>query len=649
VQYACYSPIISARENAIVFMISFRRKKEYRVSVAHDEWVAPEETLVDSHSNYSDLEQPISTSVFKGTTGIVVVLFAIVIGVAFKLSIVSNAFYADLALQNKTVNFAISPPRGIIYDLQGRPLVKNVPSFDLIAISRELPKEKNIRTELAEVIAPIIGKSIEEVEGLIDENIKKNALFIVASDLPKEKILDFTQANPKGFYMIATTKRQYTDGHQFSTIVGYTGKVSRSDLDSDSYYYASDTIGRAGLESFYEESLRGSHGRIYFEQGGESLREEPQAGDSIVLNIDQDIQKNLYSSLFTVLKSAGLSRAAAIVQDPRSGAVLGMVSFPGYDNNIFNGSVSQEEFQKLFLNTNKPLFNRAISGLYNPGSTIKPFIGMAGLQEKVISSSTIIQDCVQLAVPNPFNPNEPSIFKNWRQDIGTFNLRKSIAQSCNVFFYILGGGFENTPGLGITRLVKYLTQGFANAMLGIDLPGEEKGFVPTPDWKKKTRNESWYLGDTYNTSIGQGDLLVTPLWINSYISAIANGGIVYKPRVVSRIIDGSKNTVEIFETQELGKLPFDESVVFQMHYDMGETVRTGTAKALNDLPVTAGAKTGTAEVVKNKSINALFTAFAPLDSPEVTITVLVEGSPSNEGYAINAAHEFLRWYFSRPK
>lgn len=626
--------------------MKFFSKKEYSVSVDHEDWVAPEETLVDSLSNYSDLEQPISSGVFRVATMIIIALFLVIASVSFNMSILSNAMYADLSLQNKTVNFAISPPRGLILDRQGQPLVKNVPSFDLVAVSRDIPKGVDERNRILMSLSSILGTSSDELSNLIAENTKKSSLFVVASDLTKEKVLSVTQLNPRGFTVVATTKRSYLDSHEFSTVIGYTGKVNKSDLGSDSYYLSSDVVGRAGIESQYELTLRGTHGRMYFGQGQESgVQEEPKPGQNIVLNIDADVQKQLYSALYSVLREANLNSAAAIVQDPRDGSVLGMVSFPGYDNNIFNESVSQDQYEKLFLSAGKPLFNRAISGLYNPGSTIKPFFGMAGLQEKVITPRTTIQDCINITIPNPYKPDEPSIFKNWREDFGPFNLRRSIADSCNVFFFTVGGGHDSIAGLGITKIVAFLKKAFADVLLGIDLPGEAKGFIPTPEWKEQTEHAGWFLGDTYNVSIGQGNLILSPLWINTYISAVANGGTIYKPRVANRIVDGAKNTVQLFPSQELGKLPFSPDVIREVHNDMQETVLSGTAKLLQDLPVSAGAKTGTAEVIKHQRINSLFTAFAPLESPQVTITVLVEGSPSNEGYAIRAANNFLKWYF----
>ncbi|MEK9209172.1 MAG: penicillin-binding transpeptidase domain-containing protein, partial [Patescibacteria group bacterium] len=235
--------------------------------------------------------------------------------------------------------------------------------------------------------------------------------------------------------------------------------------------------------------------------------------------------------------------------------------------------------------------------------------------------------------------------KNWRPDAGPFNLYRAIADSCNVYFFTVGGGYGAISGLGIERIGKYLQSAYADALLGIDLPGEERGFVPTPDWKYITKKEPWYQGDTYNTSIGQGDLLVTPLWINSYISAIANGGTLWKPRVAGRIVDEKRETVGVIEARQLGSLPFSSDVIRQMQVAMYRTVTDGTGKLFKDLPVTAAAKTGTAEVIKGQRINSLVTVYAPVENPQVALTVLIEGSAANQGYALRAARRFLGWYF----
>lgn len=625
-------------------------KKEYKISIS-DDWVAPEETLLDSGSEYSDIEIPISADVFRWTFLAAIILFAIVMTFTFKIGITNHDFLANLALQNKSVNFLIPPPRGIVMDRFGKPLVKNSPSFDLLIISREV--RENLSEDNQNKIAGILKIQMDEFKIFISDSIKSNSIFFAATDLNKDQVLAIEYLNPTGYYIVPNTKRYYIDGQQFSQITGYIGKVNKNDL-KDEYYYSTDVVGRLGVEAQYEEILRGEHGMILFSKDkNENLNKDSVQGQNLVLNIDYDLQKKLYNELYGVLASSGLSRGAAVIQNPQNGAVLAMASFPSFDNNLIVNGISDNQFKNLFESKAKPLFNRVISGLYNPGSTIKPFVGMTALQEGIITPQDTIRDCVSLVIPNPFDKNSPYVFKNWRQDFGLFNLRRAIAQSCNVFFFTIGGGPPagggNISGLGAEKIAKYLMAGLANVKLGTDLPGEEKGFVPTPDWKLQTRGENWYQGDTYNISVGQGDLLVTPLWLNSYISAIANGGAIYKPMVAQRVVDEKNNDLEIFKEEVLAKLPFSDNVIAEMKSNMEETVISGTAGILKDLPVRAGAKTGTAEVVKGKSINSLFTAFAPFDHPEINITVLIEGSALNQGLAIRAANNVLKWYFGERK
>lgn len=627
--------------------------KDYRISINED-WVQPEETLLDSGSEYSDIETPISTDVFRWIFLVAVIMFGIAMAFTFKIGIADHESFANLALQNKSVNFLIPPPRGIIMDRLGKPLVKNLPSFDLLVISREV--RGDVLDDNQDRIAGILKIQPEEFKTFISEGIKTNSTFFAATDLNKDQVLAIKYLNPNGYHIVPNTKRYYVDGQQFSQITGYIGKVNSADLKGE-YYYSTDTIGRLGAEAQYEEILRGEHGRIFFsKEEEENFNKDSVQGKNLVLNIDYDLQKKLYNELYRILASAGLSRGAAVIQNPQNGAVLAMVSFPAFDSNLFVKGLSDNQFKNLFESKAKPLFNRVISGLYNPGSTIKPFMGMTALQEGIITPQDTIRDCVSLVIPNPFDTKSPYVFKNWRQDYGLFNLRRAIAQSCNVFFFTIGGGSPagggNISGLGAEKIYKYLTAGLANVKLGIDLPGEEQGFVPSPDWKLQTRGENWYQGDTYNISIGQGDLLVTPLWLNSYVSAIAlagqtNGGTIYKPMVAQRVVDEKNNDLEIFKEEPLTKLPFRDDVILEMKSDMEETVISGTAGILKDLPVKSGAKTGTSEVVKGKSINSLFTAFAPFDHPELNITVLIEGSVSNQGLAIQAAHNVLKWYFER--
>ena len=627
----------------------WQARKEYKISASED-WVSPEETLVDSGSDYRDIEVPISNSIFRITLFTVLALSFLVIVFVFDLSIIRYAYFSGAAFQNKTINFSIPPPRGIIFDRLGRPLAINKPVFDLLAVSKEIKDNY----EYVAKTADILGEDREKFRLSVTENAKNNSVFFVASELDKNQVLAIKTMGSRGFYIIPNTKRYYVDGSQFSQILGYLGKVGKKELDDDNYYYPTDIIGRLGVEAQYEQYLRGEHGNIFFSVGGGSAfdrqfssdSKDPVIGKSLVLNIDYDLQKRLFNELFNVLKDANYAKAAAIVQDPITGAVLAMASFPAYDNNSFIEGLSKAQFENLFENKSRPLFNRVVSGLYNPGSTIKPLIGLMTLEEDIFSPSDTIQNCTELTVVNPYNSDDTYTFNNWRLEYGPFNFKRAIANSCNIYFFIAGGGYGSIKGLGVERIARYLKLSLADSKLGIDLPGEEQGFVPTPNWKLAARGENWYQGDTYNISVGQGDLLVTPLWLNSYISAIANNGIFYKPLMAKQILD-NENVVQRFEPEIIGRLNFKEEVIQEVKNAMLETTISGTAKILGTLPVKIGAKTGTAEVIKGRKVNSIITAFGPFNNPEVTITVLIEGGTStNEGLAVRSAYGFLKWYFN---
>ena len=625
-----------------------RRNKNYNISLGSDDWVAPEETLLDSNSQYSDIEQPISGLIFRFFMAVFLFAFFVILSFVFRNAVIDHDIFAQLAFQNKSANFPLPPPRGAILDRGGLVLVRNIPVFNLLAITRELRDNTEDLAAGINKIAEILGQDPAVLYQEVLNQMKSNSTFFVHLDLTKDQALTIGYFEPRGFYVVPDTKREYLDGRKFSQIIGYTGKVNKENL-ADDYYFITDVVGRLGIENQYEKFLRGMHGNIFFSRGEAGyITQEAVPGNSLTLNIDHDLQIKLYDEVFAVLRDSGLSRAAAIVQDPRDGSVRALVSFPDFDNNIFSSNVSERDYKRLFENRSKPLFNRAISGLYNPGSTIKPLLGMAGLQEKVMTSSDTIEDCIELAVPNPYDQDNPYVFKNWRVDYGLFNLRRAIANSCNIYFFTVGGGFRNIKGLGAERLIKYFNASFIASTLGLDIPGEERGFVPSPEWKLREKGEAWYLGDTYNISIGQGDLLVTPLWLNGYVSAIANGWNFYKPLIVRKVVDKDQKTIAEFNSELIGTLPFSRDVINEVRNAMRETVLSGTAQPLKDLPVTAGAKTGTAEIIKGRTANSFLIVFAPHETPELAMTVLIEGaSTTQQGLALRVADEVLKWYFGK--
>jgi penicillin-binding protein 2 len=322
-----------------------------------------------------------------------------------------------------------------------------------------------------------------------------------------------------------------------------------------------------------------------------------------------------------------VTRGALVALDPHDGAVLAAASLPAYDNNIFSGGVSSTVYQTLVQNPDQPLFPRAWAGTYPSGSTVKVVIAAAALAEKLITPHTSFLSTGGIRVGAWF-------FPDWSASgHGVTDVRRAIAWSVNTFFYTVGGGHGSFSGLGVERLSAWMRKFGLGQKTGVDLPAEAEGFVPSPEWKEKTKGERWFVGDTYNLSIGQGDLLVTPLQVAVYSAAVANGGRKVTPHVAAdtnladppRVIEA-----EVVDVVRLG---------------MRECVATGSCRALSDLPFPVAGKTGTAQWHSEKKTHAWFTSFAPFDRPEVVVTVLLEEGGEGSSVAVPVAREVLNaWW-----
>ncbi len=293
------------------------------------------------------------------------------------------------------------------------------------------------------------------------------------------------------------------------------------------------------------------------------------------------------------------------------------------------------------------MFDRAVSGLYSPGSTIKPLVAVGALTEGTLDPLHQIYSPGYLDVPNPYDPAHPSRFLDW-QPQGWVDLFSALARSSDVYFYQVGGGFGDQQGLGITRLKQWWEKFGLNIKTGIDLPNENSGFLPDPQWKEKVKGQPWRLGDTFNVSIGQGDLTITPIELLNYVSAIANGGKLYVPRIMKDIKDPQGNvvlestsTVTRDLSSEIGKaLP-----LVQQGMRDAVTKPYGTAYMLHDLPIEVAAKTGSAQVENNAKTNALFVGYAPYNDPQVAIVILVEDAKEGSLNVVPVARDFFLWYY----
>jgi len=377
----------------------------------------------------------------------------------------------------------------------------------------------------------------------------------------------------------------------------------------------------------------------------------PVPGKTLILNIDKDLQKILYDKLSAKLPS---QKAAAVALDPRNGQVLALVSLPGFDNNLFAHGIKPADYAKLTQDKNLPLFNRAISGTYPPGSTVKPMVASAALQEKIVDENTVIFDRGVLVIPNQFNPSINYNFYGWKAGgLGAMTIRSAIAESSDIYFYTVAGGHPNSPvkGLGAEKLAEYYRKFNLGKPTGIDIAGEKSGLVADPEWKAdyfKTDAilSKWYLGDTYHIGIGQGDMLATPLQVAEWTATIANNGTAYVPQIFQRVVDAEGKTVTELAPQILVNKFLEDKNIKIVQEGMRQTVTAGSGRQLSTLPITSAGKTGTSQFDGSdpRRTHAWFTAYAPYEDPQIVITVLVEAGGEGHVAAVPVVRDALKWW-----
>lgn len=604
------------------------------------------------------MERPIGRSYSLFFVFLIGVGFFYLLFEAYSLGVVRGDTLFSKSQENRFVVQTIFPPRGVIYDRFGKPLVENTPSFGLVFEKDLFLKRQGDLRGLIENLAKLLDRPPEfffELGFPEDYNEKNLPLRIfVAKDLSLEKLVAISsrQESLPGIGVFESYRRLYGEPFAYSHLLGSVGKISEEDLRSNPALRAEEMIGKNGLEAFYDGTLRGRSGKKIAEVDslGRETRfrftQDPQEGSGLLLTVDGDLQKAAYQILQDYTQ--GKKGASVVALDPRSGEVRVLVSSPGFDSNSFGYSLSQSEFAEVLKNPLRPLFNRAISGEFPSGSVIKPLIAAAALEEKIIDPQKKIYDPGFIEIPNPYQPGEKSMFLDWRKH-GWVNFYDAIAYSANVYFYMIGGGYQDQRGLGIERIKKYATAFGLGSVLGIDLPGEKSGFIPDPGTKSKIdpQDPIWRLGDTYNVSIGQGGVGVTPLQMASLTAALANGGNLYRPRVVAAVLDEYKQTVRKNDPDIIRQNLISQESLNEVIKGMRETVLSGTARLLSGLRVAVAAKTGTAQIGKNQLPHAWVTAFAPLENPEIAIAVMVEHAGEGATVAVPITNEILKWYFGR--
>ena len=640
----------------------------------------------------------------------------------WQLQFLQRGYYISEAEEQQLHLVYLSPPRGVIFDRNGELLVRNVPAYNVTITPGELPadpeRERAVLQRLADLLE-IPYTSEEKAKpyrpeldtvgraafppfgtpprpGLLEmvNEVRYLAPYdplVVAENVDRDLALLITQESGvtmPGVGVQIIPRRSYPTGALTSQVIGFLGKIPPervADYVEQGYDPSIDRIGYAGVEASAESYLRGTPGRKFVIRDvlGRELQVvgdviEPQPGDNVYLSLDLGLQQVAQQALQEELEKVGSRRGVVIALDPRDGEVLALVSLPTYDNNFFaRGITKPEDFQKLQAmsdDPHAPLYNHAIADLVPPGSTFKVIPATAGLNEGVINRYTTLDCPGRILLPNKFAPNDPGaaqpfycwIYLAHGGGHGPLNVVDALAQSCDIFFYKLGGGYEaiNFRGLGVDRLVRYAEAFGLGRPTGIDIPGEAAVDVPTPRWKRLVYQETWTTGDTYNLSIGQGFLAVTPLQMANVMAAVANGGTLYRPQLIHHIVDADGHTVRPFEPQIIGQVEVDESVWPIVREGLEKAVTGGTAYAAQIEGVSVAGKTGTAEYCDNLAqeaglcpvpagktlpTHAWFMAYAPADDPEIVVVAWVYNGGEGSATAVPIARKVLDYYFHPPQ
>jgi penicillin-binding protein 2 len=578
--------------------------------------------------------------------GVVGLVMLTLLGRAGWMQFAQGAAFAARADDNRFRHEVLPARRGIIRDRDGAILAENVPSFQVSMRWSDLPHGHDAREQAIATVARTVGMTSGDIMDMLSATGTTADEWVqVARDIPYENAVALSVHLPElsGVSLVTGAKRSYPESGatpSLSHLLGYVGPISPAEYADrrESGYLRNDEIGKTGIERSHEADIRGKAGERLTEVDAFSRPRAavsdvpPVDGTDVMMTIDLKLQKATEAALRKGMERAKVTRASAILMNAQDGSILAMASLPSFDDNIFAGKVSSTAYKALIEDPDRPLFPSAWAGQFPSGSTIKPLIASAALAEGVVTPRTPVSSVGGIHVG-------PWFFPDWKPGgHGVVNVRSAIAWSVNTFFYYVGGGYGEFIGLGVDRLTTWMKHFGLGEPTGIDLPGEAAGNVPSQTQKEKTRGERWYIGDTYNLSIGQGDLLVTPLQMARITATVANGGRLVVPHVVKQDVD----------VDALQKLPLDASVLATVREGMRDTVAYGSGRALSVLPVQSAGKTGTAQWRDDKPYHAWYIGFAPAENPEVVVTVLLESGGEGSSFAVPVAGEMLRaWWYKK--
>ena len=587
--------------------------------------------------------------------GFVLLLLGVLLGRFFYLQVMRHAYYQTLAEKNRISIMPIVPNRGLILDRNGVVLAHNFSGYTLEITPSKVKDLQTTIDELAKIV-DIEPRDRKRFKKLQAESHDFETLMI-RSRLSDEEVARFAaqQYRFPGVEIKARLFRDYPYSDKTAHLLGYIGRINQADQDKleendeEANYRGTDYIGKTGLEQYYENELHGKTGieQVEVDSAGRAVRilsrTPPVSGNTLILSIDAKLQE-------IAEQSFGNYRGALVAIDPANGEVLAFVSKPGYDPSLFVDGIDADSWKELNESLDHPLNNRVLRGQYPSGSTIKPFMALAGLYYKVRSPTQTISD------PGYFTlPGSSHHYRDWKPGgHGMVDMFKSIVVSCDTYYYGLA------TELGIDRIFSYLSGFGFGKKTGIDLDGETSGLLPSQEWKQKHFKQKWYAGDTVSVGIGQGYSLVTPLQLAMATATLANGGTGYHPHLLMEVKNSSTGQIRKLENSTAFDVRIDPESLDLVKNAMHAVTQPGgtAAQASAGASYTIAGKTGTAQVVGMKQgekydasklderhrDHAWFIAFAPVDKPRIAIAVLVENGGHGGGTAAPIARRVMDYY-----
>jgi penicillin-binding protein 2 len=643
---------------------------------------------------------------------LVPVILTVFVARLFQLQIVEGEAYRTQAYENRIRTVNVPSPRGVVYDRNGTILVRNVPQFNVMITPALLPDSLAEVDEIYARISTLTGVPVDQegepaapcisgrgISQLVEEGRTNRPYdaWPVACDVDEAvaRVLREEQVDMPGVSVEAVPVREYTTGSLTSAVIGFLGPIPEAEVDyytERGFVPARDRVGYGGVEFSFQNELGGRNGQkdVEVDVAGQILREvgeivAPQPGNSLRLTIDARLQAAAETALLN--RMAFLNRfapeprtsiGAVIAMNPQTGEILALVSIPTYENNRLARFIPEYYFRQLEADPAHPLINHAISSPFPPGSTFKLVTAVGALNEGVVTPTEQIFDPGIITIANRYFPTDPGRAKEFRcwleEGHGLVDMLHGLAWSCNIYFYSIGGGYPGEvedDGLGIERIGDYARALGYGAALGIDLPAEHDGLIPSPDWKRIALGESWSTGDTYNAATGQGFVLATPLQVLTSVATLANGGRVMWPHVVSDVLDGEGNTVEHFEPRVLWDISdgvltagtpdinVEPWVIQLVQQGMRMVVTEGTAADYAQLEnISSAGKTGTGEFCDARALaqdlcipgrwptHAWYAAYAPFENPEIAVVAFVYNGGEGAVTSGPIVRQVLEAYFA---